>query len=349
MIIRVPDLQTFPLTSSEDQIRYAQSVLELEAETLRSVADRLDSSFTDVISLFRQCEGRIGVTGTGKSADVGQKIAGPLCSTGTMAYHFDATKAVHGDLGMVGKDDVILILSHSGESEEIVRLLAPLRQEKIRTVGLTGNANGTLAQLADVALVYGPIRETCPLELAPSASTTTMLALADALAFVLMRLRNFTREDFARFHPAGSLGRKLLQVEAVMRQGKHVRIAPERHTVREIFARQEASRRTGAVMLINDHGQLSGVFTDSDLARLFESRQDHALDQPIERVMTRDPICLQRGARLEQAAELLRQHKISELPIVDEQQRPVGLIDVTDLLGILSPPESSEARERSVA
>src|SRR5262249_53938184 len=165
------------------------------------------------------CPGRIAITGTGKSADVGQKIAGTLNSTGTRAYILDATRAVHGDLGMVHPNDVALVLSHSGESEEIIRLLGPLRQLAMAVVALTGNGQSTLARQADVAVVYGPLDEVCPLGLAPSASTTAMIALGDALAFVLSRMRDFTHEDFARFHPAGSLGRKLLKVEAVMRRG----------------------------------------------------------------------------------------------------------------------------------
>ena len=183
-------------------------------------------------------------------------------------------RAVHGDLGMVHPDDVALVLSHSGESEEIVRLLAPLRPLVRAILGLTGNPHGTLARLADVAIVYGPLEEVCPLGLAPSASTTVMLALGDALAFTLSREREFTHEDFARFHPAGSLGRKLLKVEAVMRNGNELRLAPETDTVREVFARaRHRGRRTGAVILLDADGRLSGLFTDSDLARLIEQRR----------------------------------------------------------------------------
>src|SRR5205085_2052918 len=186
---------------------------------------------------------------------------------------------------------VVLVLSHSGESEEIVRLLPSLRQLTQGMVALTGSRHSTLARTADVAIVLGPLDEVCPLGLAPSTSTTAMIAVGDALAFALCRLRCFTAEDFARFHPAGSLGRRLLKVEAVMRTGAELRLAEADWTVREVFAQvQRLGRRTGAVMLTGGDGRLCGIFTDSDMARLFERRRDNALDPPIHEVMTPTPI-----------------------------------------------------------
>jgi arabinose-5-phosphate isomerase len=331
-----------------DRLEYARQIIRAEAAVLERVAERLDSAFLSVVDMLLGCTGRVGVTGTGKSADIGQKMAGTFNSTGTRAYVLDATRAVHGDLGMVHPDDVVLILSHSGESEEIVRLLGPLKPLASGLVGLTGNRNSTLAQKTDTALVYGPIEEVCPLGLAPSASTTAMLALGDALAFILSRLRNFTRDDFARYHPAGSLGRKLLKVEAVMRSGKDLRLASCRATVRDVFAESgRVSRRTGAVMLTNDAGKLCGLFTDSDLARLFEQRRDAALDRPIAEVMTPEPLTVTVGTRVVDAVELLRLRKFSELPVVDDEGRPVGLLDITDLIGLFPPAE--EATEARVA
>src|SRR5262249_38550053 len=231
-----------------------------EAAALQQVADRLDQKFLEAVELMRRCAGRIAVTGTGKSADIGQKIAGTLNSTGTRAYILDATRAVHGDLGMVHPNDVVLALSHSGESEEVVRLLGPLKQLATAIIGLTSNAGSTLATSADVAIVLGPLEEVCPLGLAPSTSTTAMAAVGGALAFVLTRLREFTREDFARYHPAGSLGRKLLKVEAVMRQGDDMRLASQDDAVRDVFAKsRRRGRRTGAVILVDDSGRLTGI------------------------------------------------------------------------------------------
>jgi arabinose-5-phosphate isomerase len=242
---------------------------------------------------------------------------------------------------MVHPEDVALVLSHSGESEEIVRLLGPLRALVRGVVALTGNAAGTLARRADVAVVYGPLDEVCPLGLAPSASTTAMIALGDALAFVLSRDREFTAEDFARYHPAGSLGRKLVRVEAVMRQGAELRLAPATDTVRSVFASvRQAGRRTGAVMLLDPDGRLAGLFTDSDLARLIEARRDAALDRPVAEVMTATPLTVPLGARAVEAVELMRRRKISELPVVDADGRPAGLLDVTDLIGFV-PAEAA--------
>ena len=337
-----------PPSRPDGRLDYARRVLRAEAAGLELVARRLDDSFLQAVDLLLRVtgegSGRVAVTGTGKSADVGLKIAGTLNSTGARAYFLDATKAVHGDLGMVHRDDAVLVLSHSGESEEILRLLGPLRPLARALIALTGNGGSTLARKADVAIVYGPLEEVCPLGLAPSASTTAMIALGDALAFVLSREREFTHEDFARFHPAGSLGRKLLKVEAAMRQGSELRVAPASDTVRNVFARaRHRGRRTGAVMLTDEDGRLCGLFTDSDLARLIEARRDEALDRPIAEVMTRDPLTVSVGSRVLDAVEVLRRHKISELPVVDADGRPVGLLDVTDLIGAF-PAEEPAAR-----
>ncbi len=321
-----------------ERLAYARQVLRAEATALEQIADRLGPSFLRGVDLIFGCLGRVCLTGTGKSADIAQKMAGTFNSTGTRAYVLDVTRAVHGDLGMVHTDDVVLALSHSGESEEVVRLLGPLRSLSSAIVALTSNAHGTLAREADVAIVIGPLGEVCPLGLAPSTSTTAMTAVGDALAFTLCRMREFTHEDFARFHPAGSLGRRLTKVEAVMRKGHEVRVASVHDTVRQVFAQTaRRGRRTGAVMLIDDAGRLAGLFTDSDLARLFERRDDAALDQPIEAVMTRDPITVRLGARVYEALDILGSRKISELPVVDADGKPAGLLDITDVVGLPSP------------
>jgi arabinose-5-phosphate isomerase len=329
-----------------DVLEYARSIVRAEAAALEEVARRLDDSFLRAVDLLYNCAGRIGVTGIGKSADVGQKIVGTLNSTGTRAYMLDATRAVHGDLGMVHADDVIVVLSYSGESEEIVRLLPPLRELCAALVGLTGHAGSTLANHADVALVLGALEETCPLGLAPSTSTTAMIAVGDALAFVLSQMRGFSREDFARYHPAGSLGRKLLKVDAVMRRGKDLRLASCDETVREVFGQVRLRvRRTGAVMLTDAEGRLCGLFTDSDLARLFEQRRDADLDRPIREVMTEHPIMVGQGTHVADAVEILRRYKISELPVVDTNGHPTGLIDITDVIAFL-PAEEAEGVAR---
>ena len=328
-----------------DRLAYARKIVRSEAAALGLVADRLGEQFLEAVDLIFRCTGRIALTGTGKSADIAQKIAGTLNSTGTRAYLLDATKAMHGDLGMVAPQDVVIALSHSGESEEIVRLLPSLRSLAHGVIGLTSNGESTLARHADVAIIIGPLDEACPLKLAPSTSTTAMAAVGDAVAFVLSEMRQFGAEDFARFHPAGSLGRKLMKVDHLMRQGTAVRTASSNATVRQVFSQTTVrGRRTGAVLLLDDKGRLAGLFTDSDLARLFMERRDQALDRPIAEVMTHSPITIRAGSRLLEAIEIIQDRKISELPVVDEQGKPLGLLDITDLIGLV-PLEEEQTTE----
>ena len=328
-----------------DRLGLARRILRVEADALSSMADSLDPSFDAVAGYLEACRGRVAVSGVGKSADVGQKLVGTFNSTGTRAYLLDPTRAVHGDLGMVHPDDVALVLSHSGDGDELGKLLGPLKAASASLVAITGRAAGTLARIADAAIIYGPVVEACPLQLAPSTSTTLMLALGDALAFTLLDARGFTAQDFARVHPAGTLGRKLAGVEAFMRRGAELRLAPASETVRQVFAQvRHTGRRTGAVMLTAADGTLAGLFTDSDLARLLESHRDGALDEPIAGVMTADPLTVSRTAKLGEALELMQGRKISELPVLDEDSRPVGLLDITDLLGLppdVPPPAST--------
>ena len=327
-----------------DRLAFARRVLRAEAATLDVVAGRLDDGFDRAAELLYRCRGRVAVTGVGKSSDVGQKLVGTLNSTGTRAYMLDATRALHGDLGMVHPDDVALIFSHSGESEELVRLVGPLRKLAAAVATITGNPDSTLARASDAVISYGPVKEACPLSLAPSTSTTVMLALGDALAFALLEQRQFTADDFARYHPAGSLGRKLATVDGCMRRGAELRIAPATETVRAVFAGvRHTGRRTGAIMLVDADGRLTGLFTDSDLARLFENRTDERLDLPVERVMTRHPVVIGPDARMGDAIELLRSRKISELPVIDGDGRPVGMLDITDLIGLEPPAPAAES------
>ncbi|MGL4554371.1 MAG: KpsF/GutQ family sugar-phosphate isomerase [Gemmataceae bacterium] len=338
----------------DDRLDYARRLVRAEAAALNQAADRLDGTFLDALALLGPVaadgRGRLAITGTGKSADIAQKLAGTFSSTGTRAYLLDATKAVHGDLGMLHPDDVALVLSHSGESDEIIRLLPPLRELSRAVIGLTGNRAGTLARMADVALVYGPLEEVCPLGLAPSASTTAMLGIGDALALTVSRQRDFSRDDFARYHPAGSLGKKLAKVESVMRRGGELRTAPVGCTVREVFAQaRRGARRSGAVLLLHADGRLAGLFTDSDLARLIEARRDDALDGPISAVMTARPYALPVGARVAEALDLMQRHKISELPVLDAEGRPAGMIDITDLVSLQSAAEPAAPPRRQTA
>jgi arabinose-5-phosphate isomerase len=330
-----------------DPREFARHVLRTEAAALEAVANRIDDTFGEVADVLFKCRGRVAVIGVGKSADVGQKTVGTLNSTGTRAYALDATRAVHGDLGAIHPDDVALLLSHSGESEELVRLLPRLKNLAQAVVAITGRAGSTLARAADTAIVYGPVAEACPLALAPSSSTTVMLALGDALAFALLERRQFTADEFARFHPAGALGRKLALVADHMRRDDELRVAPEAASVREVFARvRHTGRRTGAIILVDAQGRLAGLFTDSDLARLFENRHDRALDGPIAEVMTRAPAVTSPETKVTVALDVMKARKFSELPVVDADGKPVGMLDITDLIGLDPATESADTRPR---
>jgi len=272
---------------------------------------------------------------------VGRKTAATLASTGTRAFPLHPGEAVHGDLGQVRAGDVVLAFSQSGETEELLRILPSARRLGAALVAVTARADSSLGRAADVCVALGPIPEACPLGLAPSASTTAMMAVGDALALLVARMREFTAEDFARYHPAGNLGRKLTRVEDVMRTGRDVRTAAPGETVRQAIVRLAGPRRrSGAVLVRDDRGVLLGIFTDSDLARLFEKRREDGLDRPIAEVMTANPLRAEVGAMLGDAVELMKSRKISELPVVDSEGRLLGLVDVTDLIG--ASPEDFE-------
>jgi arabinose-5-phosphate isomerase len=291
------------------QLDRARELLRHEADALREAADALDDTFTAAVDRLWTCsqaDGRVGVSGVGKSADIAQKLVGTFNSTGTRAYLLDATRALHGDLGMVHGNDAVVI---------------------------TGNRNGALARQADVAVVYPAVAESL-FDLAPSTSAVVAMSVGHALALSLCDRRAFTHDEFAKYHPAGTLGFKLSAAEDHMRRGAELRVAKASDTVRDVFARaRHSGRRTGAVMLVDDAGKLAGIFTDSDLARLFERRADERFDGPIADVMTRTPRTIHHSARMAEAVALMRASKISELPVIDDDGRPVGLLDITDLIG----------------
>ncbi len=322
-------------------LAFARQVLRIEADALGRVRERLDSSIARAADLIYRCEGGVIVTGMGKAGLVGQKLAATFASTGTRAYPLHPAEAVHGDMGRIRTDDVVVALSQSGETEEVLRLLPTLRRINVSLVAITERATSSLGKAADLCIALGPIEEACPLGLAPSASTTAMMAVGDALALLVSRLRDFSPEDFALYHPGGALGRKLTRVEDVMRTGRHIRKAHVDETVRDVFIRLAGPRRRSGAVLIEDGANiLLGIFTDSDLVRLFEKRRESDLDRPIGEVMTASPYRTTVGALLGDAVELMKNHKISELPVVDRGGRLAGLIDVTDLIGMA--PEDFE-------
>jgi arabinose-5-phosphate isomerase len=322
--------------SEVEMVAFARNVLRIEAEALERVRERLGPAIAQAADLIYRCAGSVIVTGMGKAGLVGQKLAATLASTGTRAFPLHPAEAVHGDLGRIRADDVVIALSQSGETDEVLRLIPSLRRLSACLVAITERATSSLGQASDLCIALGPIEEACPLGLAPSASTTALMAVGDALALLVSRLREFSPEDFALYHPAGSLGRKLTRVEDVMRTGGQLRRAHIDETVREVFVRLAGPRRrSGAVLIEDGETHLLGIFTDSDLARLFEKRREADLDRPIGEIMTAQPKRIRVGAMLSEAVELLKSHKISELPVVDRGNHLVGLIDVTDLIGLV--------------
>jgi arabinose-5-phosphate isomerase len=325
-----------------EQIRYAKEIIQIEGQTLLGLANRLDTEFCRAVEHLYKCRASVIVSGMGKAGVISQKIAATLASTGTRSHFLHPAEAVHGDLGRIHQDDVVLILSQSGETEEVVRLLPTIRDLGAAIIAVTSRPLSTLGKAATVVIDLGPLQEACSLGLAPSTSTTAMLAMGDALALVTSRMRNFRPEDFARFHPAGNLGRQLSKVEHHMRPITECRLAQESQKVREVFSHHRRSgRRTGAIMIVDDAGSLVGFFTDSDLARLFETRREAAVDGPMRDVMTARPCTVPQGSMLVDAVAIMADRKISELPVVDAEGKPVGMLDITDVVSILPDSQAS--------
>jgi arabinose-5-phosphate isomerase len=315
--------------------QFARQVIEAEARAVGELAGAIDDAFERAARLVLGCSGAVLTSGMGKAGHVARKISATLSSTGTPSHFLSPTDAVHGDLGCVRRGDVVLIFSASGESDEILRLLSLVKKLNHPVIAVTASAATGLGRFADVVLSLGKIEEACPLGLAPTASTTAMLALGDALALSVMKLRHYTAEDYAHLHPAGQLGRKLIKVKEAMtfRRGENLPVASDDLTVGQVLhAVSTIKRRSGAVILVNPRGKMSGIFTDGDLRRLVTDDSGGGLQRPIRQVMKADPKRISGDALASEAMAVMRRHRIDELPVVDELDQPVGLIDVQDLV-----------------
>lgn len=319
----------------KSRLTRGKDVLNSAAIALQAMATALEDDFLVAVDKILSTRGSVIVCGIGKAGLVGRKLAATLSSTGTRSHFLHPAEAMHGDLGCVGPNDLVVLLSNSGSTEEVVRLLPYLSRRSAGLIAITAGPNSPLARAADITLLVPPCREACLLGLAPTTSTTMMMALGDALALVVSESREFTSENFAELHPGGALGRKLAMVEEAMRPAADCRIASAELTIREMLIEvARPGRRTGAVMLVDSDGRLVGIFTDSDLAKLMERRQDADLDLPLHSRMTKSFSAIQIGAKLPDAIDVMVKRKISELPVVDQDDRPVGLIDITDVLEI---------------
>ena len=309
-----------------------------EGHAILSAAEMLDDNFAQAVKLLHDCPGKIVLTGIGKAGIIAEKISATLASTGTPSIFLHPVEALHGDIGRLEREDVVIALSNSGSTEELLRLLDHVKRRGAKLIALTGRVNSPLGRFSDITLSYGDVEEACPLGAAPSVSSTCMLAVGDALSIAVMKLRDFQPEQFAAFHPGGALGRKFLCVEEVMTTRKNQELVAVRDNLTVSQALCEAEkigRRTGALLLIDSEGKLAGILTDADLRRkLLEAPTEDILNQPVDLVMTKNPKSIGLGNLASEAEAILNQYRIDELPVVDETNKPVGVIDVQDLLGL---------------
>ena len=315
---------------------YARKVIKAEAEAIGSVTPIVDASFAEAAGMIYDCTGSCIVSGIGKAGIIGQKISATMASTGTPSHFLHPVEAVHGDLGRLRKDDIVIVLSYGGETDEVIRLINLVKQLEIKLIAITGDSDSTLSRHADVVLCMGQINEACPLGVAPSVSTACMLAIGDALAFTVMKARNFSVEDYARFHPGGSLGAKLMTVEQSMmfRPGEKLPLAQVTETVKQLLKKTSGIKRHGAVMVVDKDGRLAGIITDADLRRLVTQEGQQAFGFKVSDIMTADCKKIRADALAAEATAIFHKYRIDDLPVVDTDDKPVGLIDVQDIVTI---------------
>jgi arabinose-5-phosphate isomerase len=322
---------TAPALEADKLRALGLAVIETEAEALLALRERLDDAFVAACRHMLDCQGRIVVVGMGKSGHVGGKLAATLASTGTPAFFVHPGEASHGDLGMITPSDVVLALSNSGETDEILTILPIIKRLGVPLVVLTGNPTSTLGRQATVCIDVGVAREACPLDLAPTASTTAALAMGDALAVALLEARGFGADDFARSHPAGRLGRRLLLlVDDLLHTGPDLPVVGEQALVAEALLEMTA-KRLGMTAVVDGDGALSGIFTDGDLRRGLDRGID-VHTAPVAEAMTSDCKTVAPGTLAAEALHLMQSHKINALLVVDEARRPVGALNLHDLL-----------------
>ena len=311
----------------------ARRVFDIELAALRAVRTQLDGSFDRAVELVVDSlrrRGKLIVVGIGKSGNIGAKLAATLTSTGSTSVVLSSVDALHGDLGIVNDGDLVLALSYSGESDELVNLLPALKRFAVKLIAFTGNPKSTIARHSDVVLNVRVPKEACPFNLAPTASTTAMLVMGDALAMSVLEARGFTQKDFARHHPSGAIGRALLvQVRDIMRTGDRNAIAPQTLAVRDALMVMTKAK-SGSLAIVDKRGKLAGIFTDGDFRRRMAADND-LLTRPLADVMTRNPICIRDEALAAEALKIFNERNIDDLVVVNARREPVGLVDSQDL------------------
>ena len=334
---RASDAASEPLRgpAPENRLARAAQVIRIEADTIAALEGQLGDSFVQAVDLVLGCQGMVVVSGMGKAGLVGAKISATLASTGTPSLSLHPAEALHGDLGRIRAQDLLVCLSNSGETAEIRALIPAARRIGAGVLALTGEPDSALGRLADCVLSIGRVPEACPLGLAPTASTSAMLALGDALAIVVQQERGFSREDYARYHPAGSLGRRLMRVAEVMRKGEQLPLVACGTPLSEVLmTTSRTPGRPGAALVVDPDGRLAGIFTDGDLRRVLETGGPSRLAEAVDGHMGRDPKSVGPDQLVEEAARLLREFRIVQVPVVDGEGRPVGLLDVQEILDV---------------
>jgi len=312
-------------------IEQAKRVLTIEAEAILNLRDRIGKTFEQAVQILVRCQGKVIVAGMGKSGQVCRKISATLASTGTPAFFLHPAEGVHGDLGMIAKGDVVIAISHSGETEELLKILPMVKRLDIPLIAMTGKPNSRLAKTADIALDLSIKEEACPMGLAPTASTTTTLAMGDALAIAVLEARGFQESDFALLHPGGSLGRKLwLKVTDIMKVGDEVPVVSEDAEIKDVLFEMTA-KRLGTTGVVNKNGRLEGVITDGDIRRQLRADADF-FKQKARTVMTKEPKTINKNALASKAIHTMETHKITALFIVDDKFYPIGIIHLHDLV-----------------
>jgi len=338
--MKLNDPQKTPFSNAsagQIDLAFAEQVVLAEANAVSELVRVVrQPAFAQAARLFLECGGSVIVTGMGKAGIIGSKISATLASTGTVSHFLHPAEAVHGDLGRIQSNDIVLALSHSGESSELLRLIEPLKQREIRLVSIVGNPQSKLARHSDIALCMGLLTEACPLGIAPSVSTTCLLALGDALALTVMKARQFSAEDYARFHPGGALGARLITVGQTMwfKPDEPLPLACQTDTIEQMLAKTAALKRRGAIMVVDADGRLAGIITDGDLRRAITTEGATALTLTAQKIMT--PRCKRvcSDTLAAEAMAIFHKYRIDELPVVDAEDRPIGLIDVQDIVAI---------------
>jgi arabinose-5-phosphate isomerase len=317
-------------------LEYAKTVIESEGRAIKGLVHVVDDDFARAAEMLYKCPGSCIVSGIGKAGIIARKISATLASTGTPSHFLHPAEAVHGDLGRLRKEDIVLVLSYGGETDEVIRLINMVKELEIPLIAITGEKDSTLAKYSDVVLSMGKLSEACPLGVAPSVSTTCMLALGDALALTVMKARNFGVEEYVKFHPGGSLGTKLMTVEQSMmfRPGEKLPLASTTDTIETVLKNTGDVKRHGAVMIVDGKGKLSGIITDGDFRRLLTKEGAKGFKLKAADVMTKNCKRVRVDALAAEATAIFHKFRIDELPVVDADDKPVGIIDVQDIITI---------------